>query len=34
MARIGQQREVKYILDSLGLAVISCFLECIGYTHL
>ena len=30
MARIGQQREGKCILDSSGLAVISCFLECIS----
>ena len=30
MARIGQQRQGKCILDSSGLAVISYFLECIS----
>jgi len=34
MARIGQQREGKCILDSSGLAVISCFLECISSVQL
>ena len=34
MARIGQQREGKCILDSSGLGVISCFLECISSVQL